>query len=157
VLAKSGRLTAEEFAYIRAHPSDGAAILEGIPTLQHLTTGVRYHHEKWDGSGYPEGLSGDRIPLVAQIMAVCDAYDAMTSTRAYRNSLDHEYACGEVAKEAGRQFGPVAAEAFLKIPDPIFESLQAQRPEALRDIPERVQTLRNIDPSFFGRLPAPAL
>jgi HD-GYP domain-containing protein (c-di-GMP phosphodiesterase class II) len=157
VLAKSGRLTNEEFEYIRAHPSDGAAILEGIPTLQHLTTGVRYHHEKWDGSGYPEGLSGDRIPLVAQIMAVCDAYDAMTSTRAYRNSRDPEFARGEVAKESGSHFGPVAAEAFLKVPEQIFASLQAQRPEALRGVPERVQTLRSIDPSFFGRQPAPAL
>src|SRR5688572_8306183 len=117
VLAKSGRLTEEEFQFIRAHPTDGAEILEGIPTLQHLTTGVRYHHEKWNGSGYPEGLSGDRIPLVAQIMAVCDAYDAMTSTRAYRDSRDAEYARGEVAKEAGSQFGPLAAEAFLKVPE----------------------------------------
>ncbi|MSR19421.1 MAG: HD-GYP domain-containing protein [Gemmatimonadetes bacterium] len=127
VLAKSGRLTEEEFAFIRAHPSDGAEILEGIPTLQHLTTGVRYHHEKWDGSGYPEGLSGDSIPLVAQIMAVCDAYDAMTSTRAYRNSRDPEFARGEVAKESGTQFGPLAAEAFLRVPEKIFENLQAQR------------------------------
>jgi HD-GYP domain-containing protein (c-di-GMP phosphodiesterase class II) len=157
VLAKSGRLTNEEFEYIRAHPSDGAAILEGIPTLQHLTTGVRYHHEKWDGSGYPEGLSGDRIPLVAQIMAVCDAYDAMTSTRAYRDSRDPEYARGEVAKEAGSHFGPLAAEAFLEVPEQIFATLQAQRPEALRGVPERVQTLRSIDPSFFGTQPAPAL
>jgi len=153
VLAKSGRLTDEEFAFIRAHPSDGAEILEGIPTLQHLTTGVRYHHERWDGSGYPEGLSGDRIPLVAQIMAVCDAYDAMTSTRAYRNSRDPQVARDEVAKESGRHFGPAAAEAFLKVPDTIFENLQAQRPETLRDVPERVQTLRTIDPSFFTGQP----
>jgi HD-GYP domain-containing protein (c-di-GMP phosphodiesterase class II) len=157
VLAKSGRLTSEEFAYIRAHPSDGASILEGIPTLRHLTTGVRYHHEKWDGSGYPEGLSGDRIPLVAQIMAVCDAYDAMTSTRAYRDSRDPEYARAEVAKESGVQFGPLAAEAFLRVPKEIFVTLQAQRPEALRTVPARVQTLRNIDPSFLGQQPAPAL
>ena len=157
VLAKSGRLTEEEFAFIRAHPSDGAEILEGIPTLQHLTTGVRYHHEKWDGSGYPEGLSGDRIPLVAQIMAVCDAYDAMTSTRAYRNSRDPEFARGEVAKESGTQFGPDAAEAFLRVPEKIFESLQAQRPQTAQDLPERVQTLRSIDPSFFGAESAGAL
>ena len=81
-LAKKSKLIEEEFAYIRAHPSDGAEILESIPTLQHLTTGARYHHERWDGSGYPEGLSGGHIPMVAQIMAVCDAYDAMTSRRA---------------------------------------------------------------------------
>jgi putative nucleotidyltransferase with HDIG domain len=156
VLAKSGRLTSEEFEYIRAHPSDGAAILESIPTLHHLTPGVRYHHEKWDGSGYPEGLSGDRIPLVAQIMAVCDAYDAMTSTRAYRASRDPEYARAEVAKEAGSQFGPLAAEAFLQVPEEIISSLQAQRPENLREA-ERVPTLRSGAPSYFGRQKATAL
>ena len=118
---------------------------------------MRYHHERWDGNGYPEGLSGDRIPLVAQIMAVCDAYDAMTSTRAYRDSRDPELARAEVVSASGTQFGPIAAEAFLKVPDQIFVTLQAQRPEALRGVPERVQTLRSIDPSFFGRLPVPAL
>jgi len=153
VLAKNGRLTEEEFAYIRAHPSDGAEILESIPTLRHLTAGVRYHHERWDGSGYPEGLSGDRIPMVAQIMAVCDAYDAMTSTRAYRDSRPSEAALMEVERERGTHFGPEAAEAFLAIPDEIFANLQAQRPESLREVPPRVQTLRNIDPSFLTTEP----
>ena len=86
VLTKTTRLTEEEFAYIQAHPADGAEILECIPSLRHLTTGTRYHHERWDGSGYPEELSGARIPMIAQIMAVCDAYDAMTSDRAYRRA-----------------------------------------------------------------------
>ncbi len=156
VLAKTSRLTEEEFAFIRAHPTDGAQILESIPTLRHLTAGVRYHHERWDGRGYPEGLSGDRIPMVAQIMAVCDAYDAMTSTRAYRDSRPSEDALEEVSRERGKQFGPAAAEAFLEIPEEIFESLQAQRPESLRELPERVQTLRNIDPSFFTSQPLAA-
>ena len=149
VLAKTTRLTDDELAYIRAHPTDGAEILESIPTLRHLTGGVRYHHERWDGGGYPEGLSGDRIPIVAQIMAVCDAYDAMTSTRAYRNARPSEVALAEVARERGVQFGPEAADAFLAIPESIFVSLQAQRPEALREMPERVQTLRDIDSSLF--------
>jgi putative nucleotidyltransferase with HDIG domain len=150
VLAKTSRLTEEEFGYIRAHPTDGAEILESIPTLRHLTAGVRYHHERWDGRGYPEGLSGDRIPIVAQIMAVCDAFDAMTSTRAYRDSRPVEAAMEEVAKERGTQFGPLAAEAFLAVPEEIFLSLQAQRPEAVREVPQRVQTLRDIDPSAFA-------
>ncbi|MGD8280973.1 MAG: HD domain-containing phosphohydrolase, partial [Gemmatimonadota bacterium] len=153
VLAKNGRLTDEEFDYIKAHPIDGAQILEGIPTLQHLTAGVRYHHERWDGGGYPEGLSGERIPLVAQIMAVCDAYDAMTSKRAYRDSCPPEVALEEVERETGRQFGPTAAEAFLKIPETIFRSLQAEHPESLSEVPERVRTLRSIDPSFFAAVP----
>lgn len=154
VLAKAGRLTGEEFEYIKAHPTDGAEILESIPTLQHLTPGVRYHHERWDGGGYPEGLSGERIPLVAQIMAVCDSYDAMTSTRAYRDSRPPELAREEVARETGTQFGPMAAEAFLSIPDEIFESLQAQRPNDVTEIPARVRTLRNIDPTVFQSLGA---
>jgi putative nucleotidyltransferase with HDIG domain len=153
VLAKNGRLSDEEFDYIKAHPTEGAEILEGIPTLQHLTAGVRYHHERWDGRGYPEGLSGERIPLVAQIMAVCDAYDAMTSKRAYRDSCPPEQAFEEVERETGTQFGPVAAEAFLKVPESIFAGLQAERPEALSEVPERVQTLRRIDPSFLTRQP----
>jgi len=153
VLAKNGRLSEEEFDYIKAHPTDGAEILEGIPTLQHLTAGVRYHHERWDGRGYPEGLSGERIPLVAQIMAVCDAYDAMTSKRAYRDSCPPEHAFAEVERETGTQFGPLAAEAFLKVPESIFASLQAERPEALSEVPERVQTLRKIDPGFFAGQP----
>ena len=153
VLAKAGRLSEEEFGYIKAHPSDGAEILEGIPTLQHLTAGVRYHHERWDGGGYPEGLSGERIPLVAQIMSVCDAYDAMTSKRAYRDSCPPEDALAEVEREAGTQFGPVAAEAFLKVPESIFRNLQAERPEAVSEVPERVQTLRSIDSSFFTSQP----
>jgi HD-GYP domain-containing protein (c-di-GMP phosphodiesterase class II) len=153
VLAKTDRLTDEEFECIRAHPSDGAEILESIPTLRHLTPGVRYHHERWDGRGYPEGLSGDRIPLVAQIMAVCDAFDAMTSTRAYRDSRPAEQAIEEVTRESGTQFGPMAAEAFLAIPEEIFTTLQAQRPEVLREVPPRVQTLRNIDPSAFASEP----
>jgi HD-GYP domain-containing protein (c-di-GMP phosphodiesterase class II) len=153
VLAKNGKLTDEEFAYIRAHPGDGADILQGIPTLEHLTTGVRYHHERWDGRGYPEGLSGERIPLVAQIMAVCDAYDAMTSKRAYRDSLGTDFAKEEVAREAGRQFGPLAAEAFLEIPDDVFEGLHGTRPAAFSELPERVQTLRDIDPRWFTSQP----
>jgi HD-GYP domain-containing protein (c-di-GMP phosphodiesterase class II) len=153
VLAKDGKLSEEEFAYIRAHPGDGARILERIPTLEHLTTGVRYHHERWDGGGYPEGLSGDRIPLVAQIMAVCDAYDAMTSKRAYRDSLGPDYAKAEVVRETGTQFAPTAAEAFLEISDDIFEGLHGTRPPTLSELPQRVQTLRHIDPRWFTSQP----
>ena len=149
VLTKEGRLTDEEFEFIKAHPTDGADILENVPTLQHLTTGVRYHHERWDGKGYPRGLSGEAVPLVAQIIAVCDAYDAMTSKRAYRDSLGSEFALAEIARERGAQFGPIAAEGFLAISDDIFEGLHGSRPEAFREIPQRVQTLRHIDPRWF--------
>ncbi len=129
VLTKTTRLTEEEFAYIQAHPADGAEILESIPSLQHLTTGARYHHERWDGSGYPEGLSGARIPMIAQIMAVCDAYDAMTSDRAYRRARAHPAAIAEVARCSGVHFGPTVSEAFLSVPVEEFESARAVMPE----------------------------
>ena len=157
VLAKEGRLTPEEFDYIKAHPEDGADILDGIPTLQHLTDGVRYHHERWDGKGYPVGLSGEDIPLVAQIMAVCDAYDAMTSKRAYRESLGSAHALDEVARERGVQFGPDAADGLLSIPSDIFEGLHRPRAQQYRDIPEHVGTLRMIDPRWFTAGPRVSL
>lgn len=154
VLTKEGRLTDEEFDFIKAHPTDGADILDDIPTLRHLTTGVRYHHERWDGRGYPEGLAGDGVPLVAQIIAVCDAYDAMTSKRAYRDSLGSDFALAEVARERGAQFSPIAAEGFLAISGDIFEGLHGSRAEVFREIPQRVQTLRHIDPRWFTSGPA---
>ncbi|MDX1494188.1 MAG: HD domain-containing phosphohydrolase [Longimicrobiales bacterium] len=149
VLAKDGSLTDEEFSFIKAHPGDGADILETIPPLRHLTDGVRHHHERWDGRGYPQGLAGDEIPLEAQIMAVCDTYDAMTSTRAYRSSVTSEYALAEIKRVRGSQFNPEVADAFLAIPDDIFAGLHDSRPEAFKEIPERVATLRLIDPRWF--------
>ncbi|HKJ01481.1 MAG TPA: HD domain-containing phosphohydrolase [Longimicrobiales bacterium] len=116
ILAKTGRLTNDEFRQVQAHPSDGAAVLETIPSLRHLTTGARYHHERWDGHGYPEGLRGDHIPLVGQILAVCDSYDAMTSRRAYRDSLSHAEAVEEVGRCSGEHFSPRVAAAFLSLP-----------------------------------------
>jgi len=124
ILAKMGRLSDEEFARVRAHPTDGARILEGIPPLRHLTTGVRYHHERWDGGGYPEGLRGDHIPLVGQVLAVCDSYDAMTSKRAYRDSRDHVDAVEEVARCSGVHFSPRVAAAFVSLSVSTFEAVQ---------------------------------
>lgn len=128
ILAKTARLTDAEFALVRAHPSDGARILEGIPSLRHLTTGARYHHERWDGGGYPEGLKGDHIPLVGQILAVCDSYDAMTSKRAYRDSRPHVDAVAEVERCSGVQFSPRVASAFLGLPASVFEAAQEEVP-----------------------------
>ena len=127
VLAKPTPLDEDEREEVRLHPSVGASILERIPSLAHLSKGARYHHERWDGKGYPEGLRGDHIPLVAQVLAVSDAYDAMTSNRAYRPSRDHEVAMEEIAHGAGRQFGPRAAAAFLTLPDHLFHSIRKTR------------------------------
>ena len=130
VLAKNGPLNDEEWEEIQSHTRLGADILQTIWSLRHLATGARYHHEKWDGSGYPEGLSGENIPMVAQILAVCDAYDAMTSTRAYRPGLAHEAAMDEIARCAGKHFGPAVAAAFLSLPDHLFHSVR--QPQAGR-------------------------
>ena len=129
ILTKGGPLEREEFTSVQAHTSDGARILEGIPSLRHLAPGARYHHERWDGRGYPEGLRGDHIPLVAQILAVCDAYDAMTSKRSYRDSRAHDDAMEEIAVSTGRHFGPTAAAAFLGLPDHLFHSVRQPRSE----------------------------
>lgn len=125
VLSKSGRLDDSERRSIERHAETGAEILAAIPGLRHLSPACRYHHERWDGSGYPEGLSGDRIPLVARILGVCDAYDAMTSTRSYRPARTHAEAVREIADETGGQFGPYVASAFLDISNDQFSKVGA--------------------------------
>ena len=129
ILTKPGPLDKDERTAVQAHTSDGARILEGIISLRHLAPSARYHHERFDGRGYPEGLKGDHIPIMAQILAVCDAYDAMTSKRSYRDSRTHEDAMEEVARSTGRHFGPTAAAAFLALPDHLFHSVRDPRPE----------------------------
>jgi HD-GYP domain-containing protein (c-di-GMP phosphodiesterase class II) len=88
-------------------------MLRGIRSLRAALPCVLHHHERWDGSGYPHGLAGEAIPRPARIMAVADAFDAMTSTRPYRDALPVEVALGEVRRCAGTQFDPEASEAFL--------------------------------------------
>ena len=105
-LNKPGKLTPEEVAMFRTHPAKGKRILEPIPFMRDIVPGCWCHHEAWDGSGYPQGLMGDNIPLIGRIVAIADAYDAMTSDRAYRKALPHEVACGELERCAGSQFDP---------------------------------------------------
>ncbi len=123
ILCKKERLNPEEFKKVQSHTTVGARITASIPSLQHLATGCRYHHERWDGMGYPEGISGERIPLLAQILAVVDSYDAMTSGRAYRESRSHGHALEEVDRGAGRQYARGAAGAFLTLPYQVFEEV----------------------------------
>jgi diguanylate cyclase (GGDEF)-like protein/putative nucleotidyltransferase with HDIG domain len=114
ILKKPGRLTDEEFAVIRRHPELGAQILEH-PNLRDVQAWVRMHHERPDGKGYPLGLAGDELPLEARIVAVADAYEAMTSDRAYRDSIGHEAARDELRRCAGSQFDERVVEAFLAV------------------------------------------
>ena len=127
ISSKASPLDEDEREEVKLHASVGASILERIPSLRHLSTGARYHHERWDGRGYPEGLRGDHIPLIAQVLAVSDSYDAMTSNRAYRPSRDHDVALEEIARGTGIQFGPRAAAAFLTLPDHLFQSIRRAR------------------------------
>ncbi len=112
-LNKPGKLTPEELAMFRSHPAKGKRILEPIPFMRDIVPGCYCHHEAWDGSGYPQGLMADHIPLIGRIVAVADAYDAMTSDRAYRKALPHEIACGELERCTGAQFDPEIVPVFL--------------------------------------------
>jgi response regulator RpfG family c-di-GMP phosphodiesterase len=112
-LNKPGKLTPEELAMFRSHPAKGRRILEPIPFMRGLIPGCFCHHEAWDGSGYPQGLTRDRIPLVGRVVAVADAYDAMTSDRAYRKALPHDIACGEIERCVGTQFDGEIVAVFL--------------------------------------------
>ena len=124
---KPGRLTEEEMAMFRSHPSIGRRILEPIKFLEDIIPSVYYHHEKYDGSGYPEGLKGKEIPLGARIVAVADTYDAMTSTRAYRKALSHATAAAELKRCAGTQFDADIVDAFLTELDRRRDSGAAER------------------------------
>jgi len=115
ILNKPENLTNEEFDAIKKHVVTGAKILEEIKQLRSVIRIVSFHHEKYDGKGYPYRLTGDDIPIESQIIAVTDAYDGMTSDRAYRKGLPHEFAVEELRKSSRTQFSPKVVEAFLKV------------------------------------------
>jgi diguanylate cyclase (GGDEF)-like protein/PAS domain S-box-containing protein len=126
ILNKPGKLTEEEFAEIKEHPPLGSMmIISEIEALQQLVPIVRHHHERFDGKGYPDGLAGQDIPLEARILAVVDAFDAMTHERAYRKALGREEALAELRRGAGTQFDPAVVEAFLA-----WASREGAEPEA---------------------------
>ncbi len=122
ILCKEDALTFEEFETITMHPLYAQEFLEKNPdTLrvqpllkQSIFDAAVFHHERWDGSGYPYGISSDNIPIIARVTSVCDAYDAMTHKRPYSKARSHEEACEEIAKHAGTQFDPDIALIFLE-------------------------------------------
>lgn len=115
LLAKPGPLDERELDAIRTHPERGAELLAGDDLYAEIVDCVLYHHERWDGTGYPRGFGGAEIPLEARILAVADAYDAMTSTRPYRAPFTHDEAVAEVERCAGTQFDPRVASAFVAL------------------------------------------
>ena len=114
ILNKPGPLTPDELAEVRAHPEIGARMVALDPSLRSALPAVLYHHERWDGAGYPNGKTGAEIPFDARVLAVADCYDAMTSDRPYRAALPAEQAAEEVDRWAGSQFDPDVAVAFLQ-------------------------------------------
>jgi HD-GYP domain-containing protein (c-di-GMP phosphodiesterase class II) len=127
ILLKPAALDEDEMEVVRSHPGLGARIVSSIAGLAHLAPAIRSGHERWDGYGYPDGLSGEEIPLPSRITAVCDAYDAMTSDRPYRRRLSRRAALAEVRRHTGTQFCPRAAEALLNVLNRARQAIGAGR------------------------------
>lgn len=117
IINKTGRLTDEEYTLIKAHPVIGKQILSNISQAPGICDGAYYHHERYDGKGYPEGLSGKNIPDIGRIIAVADAYDAMTSNRSYRGTLSQEFVRNEIQNGIGTQFDPEYAKIMIGLID----------------------------------------
>lgn len=115
IITKPGKLTEEEFAIIRSHPAIGSEILKNISEMPDISIGARWHHERYDGKGYPDGLRGEEISEIARIISVADAYDAMTSRRSYRDMLPQSVVKTEIEKGKGTQFDPVIADCMIEM------------------------------------------
>ena len=115
IINKPGKLTDEEFALIKEHPSIGYKILSTISELPNLSVAARWHHEHYDGKGYPDGLAGDEIPEIARLICVADSYDAMTSTRSYRGAVSQEHVRSEIERCRGTHFDPLFADIMVQM------------------------------------------
>ena len=117
ILNKPARLTDEEYAVMKSHTTRGSEILKDFTLIDHVVEGAAYHHERYDGRGYPSGLKGENIPLYARIIGVADAFDAMTANRVYRKQMDFGYVLGEMEKGRGAQFDPQMVDILLRLID----------------------------------------
>lgn len=133
ILNKTGRLTDEEYQVIKEHPNIGAQILSSISESPYLSIGAKSHHERYDGKGYPEGLKGEDIPEIARIIAVADAYDAMTSSRSYRGTIPQQLVREEFIKCLGKQFDPVYGKLMLHLID-IDAEFQMKEKEDVKEL-----------------------
>jgi putative nucleotidyltransferase with HDIG domain len=143
VLQKTGKLTPEEFEQMKKHPQIGARILADVKQLKHILPGVLYHHERYDGKGYPTGLAGRNIPLMGRIICLADCFDAMTSNRTYRRALPLEVAMTEIRRCSGTQFDPELAEAFLQVGADRFRELLKDHQEKSQKLLELQQSLKS--------------
>ncbi|QQE73383.1 HD-GYP domain-containing protein [Brevibacillus composti] len=134
ILTKPSKLTEEEYAIVKQHPSIGYEMVKHISLFRNngVLDAILYHHERYDGKGYPKGLAGEEIPQVARIMAIADSFDAMTSRRGYRAQTDIHYAVREIRKNKGTQFDPVIADVFLQIVEREGEDILSRREETVR-------------------------
>jgi len=130
ILLKPAKLTPEEWTEMRKHPIAGENILKRVPFLRPASAIVRHHHERFDGTGYPDGLKGGEIPLGARLFTVADTLDAMTSDRRYRKGPGFEAAQKEVSQGSGKQFDPHIAELFLKIPPATWMKVREETPDS---------------------------
>jgi energy-coupling factor transport system substrate-specific component len=155
VLNKVGRLDDDEYAKMKSHVMAGSEILKDFTLVENVVDGTRYHHERYDGRGYPDGLKGEEIPLFARIIGVADAFDAMTSNRVYRNHMDTDYVMNEMKRGRGTQFDPDALDAFLRLvdtgvidPDKIYSQksaeIQQADKEAQAELARRVEEDKKI-------------
>ena len=127
ILKKNGRLTPDEYDQIKQHTTIGANILASISTIAYLEDGARYHHERYDGNGYPQGLKGDDIPIIGRIIAVADVYDALVSRRHYKEVMDEDSARQELLFGSGTQFDPYIIRKFIKLLDEgVIEDVKQQ-------------------------------
>jgi putative nucleotidyltransferase with HDIG domain len=140
IIRKPTALSEEEFRIMKTHPIKGAAIMSAIPQLADVIPGMKYHHEKWSGGGYPEGIKGEEIPLQARIVAVADTFDAMTTTRPYQQAMETRYVVERIKQFAGARYDPVVVEAFVRAyekgnltPIPVRLALEEQEAPALAE------------------------
>ena len=142
VLNKVGRLTDVEYAEMKSHVTRGAVILKDFTLVENVVEGTRYHHERYDGRGYPDGLKGEEIPIFGRIIGVADAFDAMTSNRVYRNHMDTDYVMNEMIRGRGTQFDPNVLDAFLRLVDKgiiNLEAIYAEKQAEIRNADQKTQ------------------
>jgi len=144
LLHRPGPLTHEEYEIVQQHATMGAEILNGIANGAALASIVRHHHENWDGSGYPDRLRRDAIPIGARILAVVDCYDALTSNRPYRQPLQHAEAIAMIVARRGTMYDPAILDAFVRV----VERIRRAEPGVIRDCsggyPRQRQSMRAI-------------
>lgn len=140
IINKPGKLTDDEFALIKSHPERGAKILLQIEDMPYLSVGAKFHHERYDGKGYPSHAKGEEIPLLARIIAVADSYDAMTSKRSYRNTLDQSYVKQEIWKGMGTQFDPLVAKQMISLIDADINYDMREKTDETYEIIDEIKT-----------------